>query len=214
MENVLNLLHEVAQSPTVQSFADFVPECVVPFYEPYIVKGTVLFDEGVAINGDQNVENSELCKEANPSFDTEETHSIDLSSTSLIETYDKPILDSGYEDNAFWSILTDTVVYHGENNLSSLKFDIDNLYTTVNQTYITDPKDLYFSAGNNNIPNLVTHCETGKGEPGGHGPGPQFLNSQGYNTKRQNFKSKQEYFMAAHCNEPELNQRYPVKTTV
>ena len=214
VENVLNLLHEVAQSPTVQSFADFVPECVVPFYEPDIVKGTVLFDEGVAINGDQNVENSELCKETNPSFDTEETHSIDLSSTSLIETYDKPILDSGYEDNAFWSILTDTVVYHGENNLSSLKFDIDNLYTTVNQTYITDPKDLYFSADNNNIPNLITHCETGKGEPGGHGPGPQFLNSQGDNTKRQNFKSKQEYFMAAHCNEPELNQRYPVKTTV
>ena len=214
VENVLNLLHEVAQSPTVQSFADFVPECVVPFYEPDIVKDTVLFDEGVAINGDQNVENSELCKETNPSFDTEETHSIDLSSTSLIETYDKPILDSGYEDNAFWSILTDTVVYHGENNLSSLKFDIDNLYTTVNQTYITDPKDLYFSADNNNIPDLTTHCETGKGEPGGHGPGPKFLNSQGDNIKRQNFKSKQEYFMAAHCNEPELNQRYPVKTTV
>ena len=98
------------------------------------------------------MENSELCKETNPSFDTEETHSIDLSSTSLIETYDKPILDSGYEDNAFWSILTDTVVYHGEDNLSSLKFDIDNLYTTVNQTYITDPKDLYFSADNNKIP--------------------------------------------------------------
>ena len=214
MENVLNLLHEVAQSPTIQSFADFVPECVEPFYEPDIVKGTVLFDEGVAINGDQNVEKSELCKETNPSFNTEETHSIDLSSTSLIETDDKPILDSGYEDNAFWSILTDTVVYHGENNLSSLKFDIDNLYTNVNQTFITDPKDLYFSADNNNIPNLITHCETGKGEPGGHGPGPQFLNSQGDNTKRQNFKSKQEYFMAAHCNEPELNQRYPVKTTV
>ena len=30
-------------------------------YEPDIVKGTVLFDEGVVINGDQNVENSELC---------------------------------------------------------------------------------------------------------------------------------------------------------
>ena len=97
-----------------------------------------------------------------------------------------------------------------------MKFDIDKLYTTVNQTYITDPKDLYFSADNNNIdlPNLITHCETGKGEPGGHGPGPQFLNSQGDNTNRQNFKSKQEYFMAAHCNEPELNQSYPVKTTI
>ena len=76
----------------------------------------------------------------------EETHSIDLSSTSPIETYDKPILDSGYEDNAFWSILTDTVVYYGEDNLSSLIFDIDKLYTTVDQTHITDPKDLYFSA--------------------------------------------------------------------
>ena len=61
-----------------------------------------------------------------------------------------------------------------------MKFDIDKLYTTVNQTYITNPKDLYFiDADNNNIPNLITHCETGKGEPGGHGPGPQFLNSQG-----------------------------------
>ena len=107
--------------------------------------------------------NSELCKETNPSFDTEETHPIDLSLISPIETYDKPILDSGYEDNAFWSILTDTVVYHGEDNLSSLTFDIDKLYTTVDQTYITDPKDLYFSADNNNIPNLSTHFETGKG---------------------------------------------------
>ena len=93
-------------------------------------------------------------------------------------------------------------------------FDSDELYMTANQTYITDPKDLYFNADNNNIPNLLTHCETEKGEPGGHGPGPQFLNSQGNSTYRQNFKSKQEYFMAAHCNEPELNQRYPVKTTV
>ena len=61
---------------------------------------------------------------------------------------------------------------------------------------------------------ILSHCETGKGEPGWHGPGPQFLNSQGDNTNRLNFKSKQEYFMAAHCNGPELNQRYPVKTTV
>ena len=68
VENVLNLLHEVAQSPTVQSFADFVPECVVPFYEPDIVKGTVLFDKGVAINGDQNVGNGELCKETSHIF--------------------------------------------------------------------------------------------------------------------------------------------------
>ena len=214
VENVLNLLHEVAQSPTVQSFADSVPECVVPFYEPVTVKGTVLFDEGVAINEDQNVGNSELCKGTSPSFDTEESHSIDLSLTSPIETYDKPILECGYEDNAFWSILTDTVAYHGEDNLSSLVFDFDKLHTTVNKTYITDPKDLYFSADNNNIPNFLTHCETGKGEPGGHGPGPQFLNSQENSTYRQKIKSKQEYFMAAHCNEPELNQRYPVKTTV
>ena len=215
VENVLNLLHEVAQSPTVQSFADFVPECVVPFYEPETAKGTVLFDEGVAINEDQNVGNSELCKETNPSFDTEESHTIDLSSTSPIETYDKSILECGYEDNAFWSILTDTVVYHGENNLSSLIFDFDKSYnTTVNQTYITDPKDLYFNADNNNVPNFLKYSETGKGEPGGHGPDSQILNSQEDNTHRQTFKSKQEYFMAVHCNEPELNQRYPVKTTI
>ena len=55
VENVLNLLHEVAQSPTVQSFTEFVLECVVPFYKPDAVKGTVLFDEGVTINEDQNV---------------------------------------------------------------------------------------------------------------------------------------------------------------
>ena len=156
---------------------------------------------------------SELCKETNPSLNNVESHPIDLSLTSPIETYDKPILECGYENNAFWSILTHTVVYHGEDNLSSLVFDFDKLYTTVNQTYITDPKDLYFSADNNNIPNLLPHCDTGKGEPGGHGPGPQFLSSQGNSAYRQNF-SKQEYFMAAHYNEPELNQRYPVKTTV
>ena len=130
MENVLNLLHEVAQSPAVQSSADFVPECVVPFYEPDTVRGTVLFDEGVAINEDQKVRNSELCKETSPSFDTEESHPIDLSLTSPIETYGKPILECGYEDNAFWSILTDTVVYHEENSLSSLVFDLIN-YTLL-----------------------------------------------------------------------------------
>ena len=92
-----------------------------------------------------------------PIFDTEESPTIDLSSTSPIETYDKSILECGYEDNAFWSILRDTVVYHGENNFSSLIFDFDKSYkTTVNQTYITDPKDLYFSADNNNIPNFLT----------------------------------------------------------
>ena len=215
VENVLNLLHEVAQSPTVQSFADFAPECVVPFYELETVKGTVLFDEGVAINEDQNVGNSELCKETNPSFDTEETHTINLPLTSPIETYGKSIPECGYEDNAFWSILTDTVVYYGENNFSSLIFDIEKSYnTTVEQTYITDPKDLYFNADNNNIPNNFRYSEIGKGEPGGHGPDSQFLNSQEDNTHRSDFKSKQEYFMAAHCNEPELNQRYPVKTTI
>ena len=179
METVLNLLHEVTQSPTVQSFADFAPECVVPFYEPQTVKVTALFDEGVTINEDQNVGNSELCKETSPSFDTEETHPIDLSLAPPVETNDKSILECGYEDNAFWSILTDTVVYHGENNLSSLLFDFDKSYkTTVNQTYVTDPKDLYFNADNNNIPNFLKDCETGKGEPGGHGPDSQFLNSQ------------------------------------
>ena len=91
--------------------------------------------------------------------------------------------------------------------------DFEKLYPTEKQTYFADPKDLYFSADNNNTPNLPIHCETGKGEPGGHGPDPQFLTSQESKTYRQNFKSKQEYFMAAHCNEPELNQRYPVKTT-
>ena len=75
-------------------------------------------------------------------------------------------------------------------------------------------KNLYFNADNNNIPNNVRDSEIGKGEPGGHGPDSQFLNSQEDNTHRSDFKSKQEYFMAAHCNEPELNQRYPVKTTI
>ena len=94
-------------------------------------------------------------------------------------------------------------------------FDFDKSYnTTVNQTYITDPKDLYFNADNNNIPNFLKYIETGKGESGGHGPDSQLLNLQEDNTHRQNFKSKQEYFMAAHCNEPELNQRYPVKTVI
>ena len=175
----MNLLHEVGQSPTVQSFADFAPECVVPFYEPETVKGTALFDEGVTINEDQNVGNSELCKETTQSFDTEEPHTIDLSSTSPIETYDKPILECGYEDNAFWSILTDTVVYHEENNLSSLILDFDKSYnTTLNQTYFTDPKDLYFNADNNNIPKFLKYSETRKGEPEGHGSDSQFLNSQ------------------------------------
>ena len=96
VENVLNLLHEVAQSPAVQSFADFVPECVVPFYEPEPVRGTVLFDEGVAINEDQNVGNSELCKGTSPSFDIEEPHSIDLSLTSPTVTSNLCLLSVTY----------------------------------------------------------------------------------------------------------------------
>ena len=87
VENVLNFLHEVAQSPAVQSFADFVPECVVPFCDSEPVRGTVLFDEGVLMKEDQNVGNSEMCKETSTSFDTEETLPIDLSLTSHIETY-------------------------------------------------------------------------------------------------------------------------------
>ena len=105
VENVLNLLHEVAQSPAVQSFADFVPECVVPFCDSELVRGTVLFDEGVLMKEDQNVWNSELCKETSSYFDTEETLPIDLSFTSHIETYDKLIPECDLKHCALWSIL-------------------------------------------------------------------------------------------------------------
>ena len=71
-----------------------------------------------------------------------------------------------------------------------------------------------FSADHNNVPKILTHCESEKGEPGRHGPGPLFLNSQENSPFRQNFKSKQEYLVAAHCNKRELNKKYPVKTTI
>ena len=58
-------------------------------------------------------------------------------------------------------------------------FDLNKLNTTVTQTYITDPKDLYFSADHNNIPNYSTYCGVGKGERGGHDPDPQFLKFTG-----------------------------------
>ena len=48
-------------------------------YRPNPVKGTVLFDESVLMNEDQNVEYSELYKEASQSFATEEPHTVGLS---------------------------------------------------------------------------------------------------------------------------------------
>ena len=124
MENVLNLLHEEAQSPAVQSFADFVPECVVPFCDSERVRGTVLFQEGVLMKEDQNVGNSELCKETSPSFDTEETLPIDLSLTSHIATYDKLIPECDLKCCDLWSILPDIV-----SSSSSSSFQAETLYT-------------------------------------------------------------------------------------
>ena len=120
IENVLNLLHEISQSPAVQSFADFVPECVVPFYTPEPVKGTVLFDEGVSVQEDHPRGKGELSKDASPSFDNEEPLPIDLPSALHVDEHDKSIPECGLDDCAFRSILTDTVSYYQKDNLSSL----------------------------------------------------------------------------------------------
>ena len=203
VENVLNLLHEVAQSPAVQSFADFVPECVVPFCDSELVRGTVLFDEGVLMKEDQNVGNSELCKETSPSFDTEETLPIDLSLTSHIETYDKLIPECDFKHCALWSIFVDIVSYHEEENSSS--FQTEALYTDQPKTYYRNPKDLYFNADNNNVPNLNTYNKSKKREFGNYPSNSQFLNLQVKD--RHYVSSKRQYFMAAHCNEPTLSMR-------
>ena len=203
VENVLNLLHEVAQSPAVQSFADFVPECVVPFCDSELVRGTVLFDEGVLMKEDQNVGNSELCKETSSSFDTEETLPIDLSLTSHIETYDKLIPECNFEHCALWSIFVDIVSCHKEENSSS--FQTEALYTDQPKTYYRNPKDLYFNADNNNIPNLNTYNKSKKREFGNYPSNSQFLNLQVKD--RHYVSSKRQYFMEAHCNEPTLSMR-------
>ena len=203
VENVLNLLHKVAQSPAVQSFADFVPECVVPFCDSELVRGTVLFDEGVLIKEDQNVGNSELCKETSPSFDTEETLPIDLSLTSHIGTYDKFIPECDFKHCALWSIFVDIVFYHEEENSSS--FQTEALYTDQPKTYYRNPKDLYFNADNNNVPNLNTYNKSKKREFGNYPSNSQFLNLQVKD--RHYVSSKRQYFMAAHCNEPTLSMR-------
>ena len=91
IENVLNLLHEVSQSPTVQSFADFVPECVVPFYTPEPVKGTVLFDEGVSVQEDHPRGKGEQSTDTSPSFDYQEPLPTDLSSALHVEKDGKSI---------------------------------------------------------------------------------------------------------------------------
>ena len=203
VENVLNLLHEVAQSPAVQSFADFVPECVVPFCDSELVRGTVLVDEGVLMKEDKNVGKSKLCKETSPSFDTEATLPIDLSSTSHIETYDKFIPECDFKHCALWSILVDIVSYHEEENSSS--FQTEALYKDQPKTYYRNPKDLYFNADNNNVPNLNTCNKSKKGEFGNYASNPQFLNSQ---VKDRHYVSSQrQYFMAANCNEPKLSMK-------
>ena len=150
IENVLNLLHEISQSPAVQSFADFVPECVVPFYTPEPVKGTVLFDEGVSVQEDHPRGKSELIKDASPSFDNEEPLPIDLPLDLHVDEHDKSIPECGLDDCAFWSILTDTVSYYQKDNLSSLVLESDSI--EVQDTYYTNAKDMYFCAANNNVP--------------------------------------------------------------
>ena len=208
IENVLNLLHEISQSPAVQSFADFVPECVVPFYTPEPVKGTVLFDEGVSVQEDHPRGKSELSKDASPSFDNEEPLPIDLPLDLHVE-HDKSIPECGLDDCAFWSILTDTVSYYQKDNLSSLVLESDSI--EVQDTYYTDAKDMYFCAANNNIPNVEKNNNEEENIEGNFSL--CFEEEIGNNT-RENFESKEEYFMAAHCNEPELNKRYPVTTSI
>ena len=204
VEYMLNLLHEVAQSPAVQSFADFVPECVVSFCDSELVRGTVLFDEGVLMKEDQNVGKSELCKETSPSFDTEETLPIDLSSTSHIETYDKLIPECDLKHCTLWSILVDIVSYHKEENSSS--FQTEALYIDQPKTYYRNPKDLYFNADNNNVPNLNISNKSKKGEFGDYVSNSQSLDSQVKD--RHYVSSKRQYFMAANCNEPKLSMKW------
>ena len=206
IENVLNLLHEISVSPAVQSFADFLPECVVPFYTPEPVKGTVLFDEGVSVQEDHPRGKSELNKDASPSFDNEEPLPIDLPSTLHVDEHDKSIPERGIDDCAFWSILTDTVSYYQKDNLSSLVLETDSI--EVQDTYYKNAKDMYFCAANNNIPNK------GKEENEKDNIGYFSLLDEENIKVRENFESKEEYFMAAHCNEPELNKRYPVTTSI
>ena len=203
IENVLNLLHEVSQSPTVQSFADFVPECVVPFYTPEPVKGTVLFDEGVSVQEDHPRGKGEQSTDTSPSFDHQEPLPIDLSSALHVEKDGESIPECSLDDCAFWSILTDTVSYYQKDHLSSLVLESDS--TDVPDTYYQSAKDMYFCAANNNTP--YTEKEELVGDWFS-------LCSDEMNNTKENFKSKDEYFMAAHCNEPELNKRYPVTTTI
>ena len=207
VENVLNLLHEISQSPAVQSFADFVPECVVPFYTPEPVKGTVLFDEGVSVQEDHPRGTSELNKESCPSPDNDESLPIDLASTLHVDKDGESIPECSLDDCAFWSILTDTVSYYQKDHLSSLVLESDS--NEKQDTYYTNAKDMYFCAANNNEPH--------KDEESSQGDFSLCIDemqaSISDNT-RENFKSKEEYFMAAHCNEPELNKRYPVTTSI
>ena len=152
VENVLNLLHEISQSPAVQSFADFVPECVVPFYTPKPVQGTVLFDEGVSIQEDQPRGKSELSKDTSPSFGNEEPLPIDLSSALHVDNHDESIPECDLDDCAFWSILTDTVSYYQKDHVSSLVLESDS--TDTQDTYYTCAKEMYFCAANNNVPHM------------------------------------------------------------
>ena len=203
IENVLNLLHEVSQSPAVQSFADFVPECVVPFYTPEPVKGTVLFDEGVSVQEDHPRGKGEQSTDTSPSFDYQEPLPIDLSSALHVEQDGQSIPECSLDDCAFWSILTDTVSYYQKDHLSSLVLESDS--TDVPDTYYQSAKDMYFCAANNNTPYIGNEELVGDWFS---------LCSDEINNTKENFKSKDEYFMAAHCNEPELNKRYPVTTTI
>ena len=93
--------------------------------------------------------------------------------------------------------------YHEEENSSS--FQTEALYTDQPKTYYRNPKDLYFNADNNNVPNLNTYNKSKKREFGNYPSNSQFLNLQAKD--RHYVSSKRQYFMAAHCNELTLSMR-------
>ena len=126
-----------------------------------------------------------------------------------MDNHDESIPECDLDDCTFWSILTDTVSYYQKDHVSSLVLESDS--TDTQDTHYTCAKEMYFCAANNNVPYMN---EGDKHEQNQSFCTDDPLSTQSvYNTK-ESFKSKHEYFMAAHCNEPELNTRYPVKTSI
>ena len=146
---VLNCLYEISLSPMTQFPGDFVVEQEFPYFtNPEIEKESLVQTASNIVMKEDNGENSELGNKVKPSFDLEfEPHEIESHSTlytNYLSQECKSIPKNVAQNGALWSILTDQVHFCGEKS--------NALRHKESKSHFVDPKELYFNADHNNVP--------------------------------------------------------------